>query len=170
MRKQSVESVVQAFEAGTVRYLLVGGLAVVAHGVVRFTADMDVVLDMTSENIQRAVRVLTSLGYKPRAPVPLGDFADSEKRAEWVAQKGLTVFSLWNASDPMTEIDLFIENPFDDFERAYQSSVQLEIAPGVMAHIVGLSDLIALKQKANRPQDIRDIEKLRQLERVNGKE
>lgn len=67
MRKQSVESVVQAFEAETIRYLLVGGLAVVAHGVVRFTADMDIVLDMTSENIGRAVCVLSSLGYKPRA-------------------------------------------------------------------------------------------------------
>jgi hypothetical protein len=60
-----------------VRYLIVGGLAVVAHGYVRFTADFDVVLDLEAENVQRALGVFKSLGYVPRVPVPIEQFAEA---------------------------------------------------------------------------------------------
>jgi len=45
MTIRSLETIVRALDGARVRYLIVGGLAVVAHGYVRFTADVDLVLD-----------------------------------------------------------------------------------------------------------------------------
>ena len=70
MQKQSVETILGALNRARVRYLVVGGLAVVAHGYVRFTADLDLVLDPERESLRRAIYALTALGYRPRAPAP----------------------------------------------------------------------------------------------------
>src|SRR5688572_3753849 len=77
LRLGSVETIVQTLNDAGVRYLVVGGLAVVAHGFVRFTADVDLVLDLAADNLNKAVAALSSLGYRPRAPVPLHEFADA---------------------------------------------------------------------------------------------
>lgn len=51
MQHASVVAIVEALNAAGVRYLIVGGLAVAAHGHVRFTADVDLVLDMSDGNL-----------------------------------------------------------------------------------------------------------------------
>ena len=69
MKRDSVIAIVAALNENQVRYLIVGGLAVVAHGYVRFTADVDLLLSVETENLKRAVAALKLLGYRPRAPV-----------------------------------------------------------------------------------------------------
>ena len=93
MEQHSVEAIVRALNAANVRYLIAGGLAVVAHGYVRFTADIDLILDLEPANVRHAMAAFKRLGYRPRAPVALDDFADPANRAEWVRDKGLTVFN-----------------------------------------------------------------------------
>lgn len=162
MEKHSVQAVVEALSAANVRYLVAGGLAVVAHGYVRFTADVDLIIDLERDNVTRAIVALRGLAYRPRAPVAFEEFGDPKKRAQWTKDKGMTVFSVYSSEHPMTEIDLFVELPLD-FASAYQKAVSREIAPGVTATFLGLGDLLRLKQKAGRPQDLLDIEKLRAL-------
>ena len=162
MQRKSVSALVQALNAADVRYLLVGGLAVVAHGYVRFTADVDVVLDLQDNNVRRASAALAGLGYRPRAPVALEDFIDPANRAAWVRDKGLTVFSLYSAEHPATEVDLFVEAPFN-FDEAYARAVRMELAPEVVATFVGLDDLLALKRRTGRSQDALDIQQLMAL-------
>jgi hypothetical protein len=65
-----------------VRYLIVGGVAVVLHGIPRFTADIDLVLALDKANVLAALDALAGLGYWPRAPVPLLDFADPALRRD----------------------------------------------------------------------------------------
>ncbi|MFC1868091.1 DUF6036 family nucleotidyltransferase [Thermodesulfobacteriota bacterium] len=162
MKLKSLEIIVKALNKGDVRYLIAGGLAVVAHGNLRFTADIDLILDMSVNNLRKAMKVFDSLGYRPRAPVDLMDFIDSEKRKLWVREKGLAVFSMWNSDHPATEVDLFIEAPMP-FEKAYSTSMRFEVAEGVEATVIGLHDLILLKKKAGRAKDLDDIEKLNAL-------
>lgn len=164
MEAGSVEAIVRAFNARGVRYLIAGGLAVVAHGYVRFTADMDLILDLAPGNLAQALDVLAELEYRPRAPVPLDAFADPEQRARWVQEKGLTVFSLYSPRHPATEIDVFVEPPCD-FDAAYRSAEQMEISPGIPATFIGFDDLVRLKERAGRPQDRLDVEKLTALRR-----
>ena len=159
MQRTSVEALIQALNVGGVRYLIVGGLAVVAHGYVRFTADVDVVLDLDEDNLRRARTALAALGYRPRAPVAFDEFIDAAKRATWVREKGLTVFSLYSPEHLATEVDLFVQSPFD-FADAYGRAVRIEVAAGVAATFVSLDDLLVLKQRAGRPQDTFDIQQL----------
>jgi len=162
MQKESVERIFQALNDASVRYQVAGGLAVVAHGYVRFTADVDLIVDLQDGNVRRAIAALAALGYRPRPPVPLEQFADGSARRRWVVEKGLTLFSLHSPQHPMTEIDLFVEPPLN-FETAYQSRLQVNLASGIQATFVGYDDLVALKRQAGRPQDLVDLDQLRTI-------
>jgi hypothetical protein len=169
MDREGVVAVIRGLNSAQVRYLVAGGLAVVAHGHVRFTADLDLILDMDEGNLRRAIRALCDLGYRPRAPVDILEFASAEARGRWVREKGLTVFSLSSPRHSMTEVDLFAEPPLD-FPAAYARAARLEVAPQVTATFVGRDDLIAMKERAGRPQDLDDIEHLRRLDEGSERE
>ncbi len=160
MTRRSVETIIQTLNEAGVRYLIAGGLAVVAHGYVRFTADLDLVLDLAPENVKRTIQALDTLGYTPRAPVAFTERSDPEKRRQWGRDKNIIVFSLYSTSHPATEIDIFVEPPLD-FEAAYQAAARMEIAPGVEAVFVGYDDLLRLKAHAGRPVDLEDIRQLK---------
>ena len=152
------ETIFRALGNAGVRYLTVGGVAVVLHGSPRFTADLDLVLDLETENLRRALLALGALGYRPRAPVPLHDFADPAKRQEWIDTKGLTVLSLWSPLLPATEVDLFVEDPFHS-GGAFDRAVEADLGT-VTAMVVSKADLIEMKRVAGRPKDLEDIRML----------
>src|SRR5688572_2604917 len=162
LERSSIETIVEALNQAEVRYLVAGGLAVVAHGHVRFTADIDLIVDLETDNLRRALKALGGLGYRARAPVPLEDFLEPMKRRFWLEDKGLRVFSLFSARHEATEVDLFVETPLP-FEAAYERAERMEIAPGVVAPFVGFEDLLEMKRQAGRPHDLDDIERLKAL-------
>lgn len=141
-----------------VRYLVVGGVAVVLHGVPRFTADIDLVLALDAANVLAALDALAELAYQPRVPVPLRDFADPGLRRAWVEGKGLTVFGLWSPEHPATEIDLFIEEPFP-FDEVFARATRIDLGTNHVT-VAGIPDLVELKRRADRPKDRDDIERL----------
>lgn len=94
-----------------VRFIVVGGLAVVIHGHARLTADIDLVLDLDSENVHRAIDALTARGLRPLLPVNAADFADESKRREWLETRNLQVFSMRDERNPVLTVDLFAEEP-----------------------------------------------------------
>jgi hypothetical protein len=167
MERRSIEAIIEALNRVGARYLVVGGMAVVAHGVVRFTADIDLVLDPEPGALKRAVAALAGLGYRPRAPVEFAAFADPEQRARWIREKGLTVFSVFSPQHAATEIDLFVETPFE-FEAVHRRAVKFEVAPGLEGTFVSRSDLIEMKRRAGRPQDLQDADGLESLARPRG--
>jgi hypothetical protein len=162
MEKHSIEIIVRELNRKQVQYLIAGGLAVVAHGYVRFTADVDLLLAMDADNLAAAVSVLKGLNYRPRAPVDFEQFIDSAHRLRWIEEKGLTVFSLFSPDHPATEIDLFVDPPLV-FADAYLRAEQMEVSPGIKATFCSLDDLIDMKTKAGRPLDMEDIAQLRKL-------
>jgi hypothetical protein len=159
MERRSVEAIVRALNDAGVRYLVVGGLAVIAHGYLRLTVDVDLILDLREENLRRAVTALQNIGYCPRAPVPFEQFVDPSNRSRWIAEKGLTVFSLFSSRHPKTEVDLFVDAPFD-FDRAYAAAMRQEVAPGLVATFASYDDLVFLKRTAGRSQDMEDIRRM----------
>jgi predicted nucleotidyltransferase len=162
MEKQSVELIVGSLNDQGVKYLIAGGLAVVAHGYLRFTADVDIMLAMDSHNLSKGVAALKGLNYQPHAPVPFEQFIDADRRAQWIDQKGMVVFSLFSPDHPATEIDLFVDLPIA-FDEAYARAMRMEVGPGVIATFCSIEDLIDLKTKSGRPQDLEDAAKLRRL-------
>jgi hypothetical protein len=159
-----LEQVLTALASSGSRYLVVGGVAVVLHGYPRFTADLDLIVSLEPANVLSALGALESLGFRPRAPVHLMDFAEPSLRREWIETKGLTVFSLWSSQFPMTEVDIFVEEPFA-FEEAFQRRFEADLGFGTVS-VVSISDLIAMKRRAGRPKDLLDIV---ELERIGNK-
>ncbi len=152
----------KALNDAGVKYVVVGGLATVLHGYARLTMDVDLIVDLAPEEAARAVGVLESLGFKPRVPVPAQQFADAKKRTEWIEQKGMTVFSFHNPSNPMLTVDVFVHHPipFADL----RSRAERMVIEGVPVSVCCIDDLITLKQQAGRPQDLIDIENLRRIQ------
>ncbi len=152
---QRSEPVLKALNDASVRYLVVGGVAVVLHGHLRTTGGLDLVVELSSENVVRALDALDQVGFQPRPPVPLRSFADPETRRSWIETKNLQVFSLWHPELPGFEVDLFVEEPFD-FDGAWTRRVEIDLA-NTTAYVVSLEDLLALKREAGRPRDIEDV-------------
>ena len=75
MKRSSLEAVSRALTNADVRFLIVGGLAVVAHGYGRMTQDIDLVISLESDSVRRVFAALASLGYRPRGPVTAESFA-----------------------------------------------------------------------------------------------
>jgi predicted nucleotidyltransferase len=146
-----------------VRYVIVGGVAVVLHGHVRMTADLDLVVDLETRNVSSAIEALVELGLRPTIPVEPLQFADEGIRTSWVRDKGMTVFSMIDPIDAFRHVDLFAESPMP-FEDLWQRS---EVVPlgDLEVRVASIADLIAMKRTAGRAQDIADIERLEELRR-----
>jgi hypothetical protein len=162
VKVKSLEAIFRALQEAEARYLVVGGVAVVAHGYVRFTKDLDLVLDLSPDSLRRTLTALQSLGYRPMIPVPLLDFANPELRHDWIENRNMKVFNLVSDRYPDVAIDIFPKEPFP-FETEFAKGESKEVAPNVMAHVVSVPALIALKIAANRDRDRIDIDKLRKL-------
>ncbi len=80
----------------------------------------------------------------------------------------MVVFSLWHPSKPTLKIDIFVSEPFD-FGAAYERAVRVDLGR-VEATVVALDDLIALKRKAGRPQDLADVESLTRLQQTKARD
>ncbi len=76
------EEILRDFQKAKVKYILVGGLAVNLHGTLRNTADLDILVEMTDENLRKIVTILKKQGYCVKQPVnPLG-IADKKIRKD----------------------------------------------------------------------------------------
>lgn len=164
MKLTTFEEVVRALDAADVRFLLVGGIAVVAHGYGRLTRDLDVVIELREDIVRRAFGALEGLGYRPRVPVTPAGLADPRQRRQWIETKGMTVLNFHSDAHRDTPVDVFVTEPFD-FEEEYDAAMVVEIAPGRPVRIVRLATLLRLKDEAGRPQDIADAAELRHLHR-----
>jgi predicted nucleotidyltransferase len=101
--------------------------------------------------------------------VAASDFADPDKRREWILEKGLTVLGLWSPEHPATEVDVFVEEPFA-MEPALLRATRAKLGANTIA-VASIPDLIQLKRKAGRPKDLEDIAKLQEIlaqGRLNG--
>ena len=159
MKLASFAALVSALHQAGVRYLIAGGLAVNAHGYLRFTKDVDVVVQLVPGNIERAFAVLGDLGYRPLVPVTAAQFADAPTREKWIRDKGMQVLQFWSDVHRETPVDMFVHEPFE-FENEYRRSLAKPLGR-IEVRFVTIPTLIRMKQAADRQQDRIDIEYLR---------
>jgi hypothetical protein len=142
-----------ALERHEVEYLTIGGVAVNAHGHLRNTRDVDVLIEWTPENMARLAAALEELDAKlfgvdaelldvdPRDPDDLYNGGNFTLRT---AVGGLDLF------DPA---EIPGGRPYEEMRpRAVEAVVQ-----GVRVRAVGLDDLIRLKRSAGRDRDLEDV-------------
>jgi hypothetical protein len=161
------EKVFTALQENKIRYAVAGGVALVLHGVVRFTADLDLIVDLEHENLARFVRVMQDLRYRPRNPLKAEDLIDRQNRESWKRDKGMVVFSFASQASSMELVDVFIEEvyPFPEI----QKELFMVNAKGVSIPVLSSRHLKQMKKASNRPRDLADIAALETMERVEDK-
>lgn len=162
METRSLEAIVSALNTARVDYLIVGGLAVNAHGFVRLTRDVDIVIRLSADNAARGLNTLLAIGYRMAIPEKPEAFADAATREKWRLEKQMIVLKLWSDEHRRTPIDIFVYEPFPFREEIARASF-LEMSPGVLAPVVSLPTLLAMKRVAGRSQDLIDIEELERM-------
>jgi hypothetical protein len=162
METRSIKLVIETLNQTGIRYIIVGGLAVNAHGYFRVTNDLDLVVSLEPANIIAALHALDRIGFRPNIPVTPEQFANKALRESWVRDKNMVVFQLWSDDHLRTPVDIFVMEPFP-FSEESARAVHQEIYPGITAPFVSLQTLLAMKRRANRARDMLDIENLRKL-------
>jgi len=155
------DDVYAALDAAHVRYVVVGGMAVVLSGHLRTTVDLDLVVDLEPAAAARAMNALAGLGLLPRVPVEPGDFADPHVRERWRTDKHMQVLSFYDPQRPAREVDVFVAYPLD-FDALVEEAVPTRVG-GRTVPVAAKRHLIAMKQAAGRPQDLEDVRALEQL-------
>lgn len=161
------EKVFRELNKKRVRYLVVGGGAVVLHGVVRLTVDLDLFVDLKERNLLKFTEVLAGLGYRPKIPVNASDFADKSKREKWKKEKDMLVFSFYHLKRHQDHIDIFVYEPVG-FEKAYKEREIMKAGP-IKIPVISIRCLKRMKAIAGRPQDLADIEALKEVEILRRK-
>lgn len=159
MEARSVIAIIRALEEAEVQFLVVGGLAVAAHGYVRLTLDVDLVIGFELGNLHRAFAALREAGYQPYAPVTADQFADANRRKGWREEKNMHALMFWSDEHRRTRVDVFIYEPFD-FESEWAEHERKDVLPGLSAPVVGVPSLLSMKREASRPKDVEDIRML----------
>ncbi len=162
MEVRSIEAIVRALNEAHVRYLIVGGLAVNAHGFVRLTRDVDIVLALDPDNATLGLSTLLGIGYRLGMPVRPDEFAHAETRENWRVTKQMIVLKLWSDEHRRTPIDIFVYEPFV-FDEELKHANAMEVCPGIIAPVVSLPTLLQMKRSAGRPQDLIDITELQRM-------
>ncbi len=162
MEISGAEAVFDALNRADVAYLVVGGLAVNAHGYVRMTMDIDLVIALNPENILKALHALEEACFRPAVPVTPEQFADPANRKRWREEKEMRVLKLWSDKYRLSPVDIFIYEPFD-FAVEYARAERLELREGLSVPILSLEALLTMKRAAGRPQDLADIDALLEI-------
>ncbi len=131
-----------------VRFLVVGGYAVIRHTEPRFTKDLDLWIEATAENAERCFRALAAFGAPLTGLAPL-DFT----QRGYIYQMGVPPF----------RVDVLMSLGVLDFDAAWKRR-DVQVIDGLSIPFLSKADLIESKLAAGRPQDLLDVEQLRKTD------
>lgn len=138
---------IDALNTSSVKYLLVGGYAVILNGYIRTTGDMDIWVLPTKENYQQLSEAFYRFGM-PTFDMTLQKFLLTEQ------------YDIFTFGRPPVSIDILTKVKGLSFAEAYENGEWFTIDEKTSVRFIGLSDLITAKQSAGRPKDLDDLENL----------
>ena len=145
-----------------VDFVIVGGVAAALHGGSRVTFDLDLVPSLAEASWQAAVDLLWSLGAQPRIPESLDRIRDVEQVRRWQRDKGMLALN-FRTPDGSTEVDLLVSES-GQFTALRDRAVRVMIDQRTF-FVASIADLIVMKRKAGRPQDLLDIAQLENIQK-----
>jgi predicted nucleotidyltransferase len=128
-----------------VKYLLIGGYAVVLHGYVRNTVDLDIAVSDDVENARRIVKALNEFGLtSPNLSTDLFTKTNS------LVRMGV---------EPV-QVEILNYLAGLEFDDAFERRIQIKVED-ITINVISLADLIKNKEAVGRLQDLADVEKLK---------
>jgi len=135
-----LRSVFESLHDHDVRYVVIGGIAAVLHGVPRATFDLDLLIDASPDNAKHLLDALLGAGLGTASLIT----------PEELLAKEITVFKDW------VRVDVQTSTPGLTFEQAWHNRVQMEYQ-GQHFLVASRDDLISSKKAAGRPVDLEDV-------------
>lgn len=158
MSELDIRGILAELSRGDVEFLVIGGVAVGFHGYVRATKDVDIVPAPDARNLERLAQVLRNLDAEIEGAE---EFEDGELPnpldpdtlglgGNWVLRTRLGRFDImqWIGDFPL-------------WEKLAPSAIDADI-DGLSIRMVSYEELVALKELAGRPEDLTDLQRLRQ--------
>ena len=158
------EEILRGFQKQKVRYILVGGIAFNLLGGERNTLDMDVIVEMTDENLHKIVKILKKAGYHVKQPVDPIMIADKKTREDWIKNKNMKAFNFYKGEKSYEEVDIVIDAPVS-YKDAIKNALKVKIK-GLNLTIISPEDFIKMKRASGRDKDLKDIEDLKLARRA----
>jgi hypothetical protein len=154
------DELIAALADGGVEYVLIGGLAVGAHGFPRATKDLDVVPAPDEANLRRLAHVLRGIDARH---FETGDFDPAEFPFDPLDPGDLREGGNFVLATRLGRLDImqWVPGVPGDwaFEHLARSAVATTLGPR-RVQVCSKEDLIAMKRAAGRPQDLVDLEQL----------
>ena len=147
-----LEQVFASFESHDVRYVVIGGIAAILHGVPRSTLDVDILIDATADNARRLLDAL--------AEARLG--TATMTTPEEILANTITIFQ------DRVRIDVQTATPGVTFAGAWGRRETMDYH-GQTLHVMSKADVIASKLAAGRDVDLEDVRLLRLDEDDGGR-
>lgn len=154
-------NIFQKLNENGIKYLVVGGIAVNLYGYKRFTADMDIVIALDLENLEKVDNLMNQMSYTPRIPVDLKTLSDDERLKDIIENKNCKAYTYNGPVESLLQIDILIEESLR-FQSLYKERIK-KTFNDIEIPVIGLDDLIGMKKKANRPKDLEDLDALLDL-------
>lgn len=135
--------VFKSFQEHGVKYVVIGGMAVIAHGVPRSTFDLDILIEATPENARRLLAALQSSG-----------FATAELTTpDRLLRHEITIF------EDRLPIDVQTHTPGLRFETAWKNREKVHFH-GQVVYVANRRDVIRSKRASGRAIDREDVKAL----------
>jgi hypothetical protein len=139
------------FEKHKIRYLIVGGYAVMKYSEPRFTKDLAVLIATDRDNANAVYSALKEFG------APLENLiSDDFTHKDYFYQMGR----------PPLRVDIMMSIPGIEFDEAWENREVVELAD-LKIFFISRSDLIQSKEASGRPQDKMDVDKLKEAEQLD---
>ena len=138
------------FNANSVKYLVIGGYALIQYTEPRFTKDLDLWISTESRNASAVYNALREFG------APLSGLTEED-----FAEKGY----FYQMGVPPVRVDVLMGIPGLDFEAAWERRVETDV-DGLSVPFISREDLITAKLASGRPQDLIDAQNLSETDKI----
>lgn len=141
---QDYLDLLQCLNDHRIRYLIIGGYAVIHYAEPRYTKDLDIWFEPTESNARKLINALESFG------APTENLSVDELKTPGLVY----VFGV-----PPVRVDMLNKPKGATFKTAWKNKKSVEVS-GVKMNFVDRNTLKKLKRAVGRPQDLADLEKL----------
>jgi predicted nucleotidyltransferase len=150
-----LEQLLQILHAAEVKFVLIGGLAAIAHGAETVTGDVDICYARDRDNLERLVQALAPVHPRLRGVPP-----DLPFRLDFPTLRAGLNFTL---TTDLADLDLLGEVlGLGGYDAVYAASEEIEMS-GFRYSVITLEGLIRAKRAAGRPKDLRALYELEAL-------
>ncbi|OGX07380.1 MAG: hypothetical protein A2Z88_03850 [Omnitrophica WOR_2 bacterium GWA2_47_8] len=157
------EEILREFQKQKVKYVLVGGIALNLLGSLRSTADLDILVEMSDNNLAKVVQILKRQGYRVKQPVDPMGIANSRIRQDWIKNKHMKAFNFYKEQE-FKEVDIIIDSPVS-YEKAKKDAILIQ-ADNIKIPVVSIDNLIKMKKDTGRPMDKLDVSELKKIKEL----